>query len=84
MLGDLQVSCILTTILVCFFKACFFKGYGSGCLTEVYQNNLIIALLHHFQRDVPSAELVMVNRIFLADEKLALMKEKKMVLEGML
>ena len=49
-----------------------------------YQNNLIIALLHHFQRDVPSAELVMVNRIFLADEKLALMKEKKMVLEGML
>ena len=49
-----------------------------------YQNNLIIALLHYFQRDVPSAELVMINRIFLADEKLALMKEKKMVLEGML
>lgn len=35
-----------------------------------------------FQRNVSSAELVMVNRIFLADEKAALMKEKKTVLEG--
>jgi hypothetical protein len=31
---------------------------------------------------VPSAEVVMVNRIYLADEKAALLKEKQAMLEG--
>lgn len=34
------------------------------------------------QRDVPSAEVVMMNRIFLADEKALLLQEKQSVLEG--
>lgn len=38
-------------------------------------------LLNDMQRDVPSAEVVMVNRIYLADEKAALLKEKQSMLE---
>ncbi|CAB3981106.1 Hypothetical predicted protein [Paramuricea clavata] len=38
-------------------------------------------LLSDMQRDVPSAEVVMVNRIYLADEKAALLKEKQTMLE---